>query len=352
MLLTMPRRVTRMLEGSFASAMVLTNPGSQLAQVLAHRRYIDIHDALNLIVVDFRGGLQIHQLHHRIERGGSFHVGRAERNLLQINQVVNGGFAMLGILHAQEVVVAGLIVHPIIGRDHDVGIQGRDDVVDHVFLRKPQLAGVHAIDVHPDGRIVHVLRNVDLADAGKLADAASQVLRGGVGEFEIASVDLDVDGSGLPLIEDRVLHGSALKERAHVRKFSRDLVLHAIHVVEAAGFVAFVQRHLNGGGVHSGVGRVEGGDIVDDADVGEDHFEIFGSDGVPDQIFDLRHVVVGHFDPGSGGNLHVHSELARIGSRKERQAQKRIDPEAGHKTPRSRASVRAGCLRARRTQRS
>ena len=97
---------------------------------------------------------------------GCFRIGRAQRNLLQVDQIVDGGFAMLGVLHAEEVVVAGLIVHPIIGRDHDVGIQRRDHVVDDVFLRKPEFPGMHPIDIHADGRIVHVLRDVNLADAG------------------------------------------------------------------------------------------------------------------------------------------------------------------------------------------
>jgi hypothetical protein len=46
-------------------------------------------------MVDFGRRLKIHQLHHRIERGRLFQIGRAQRNLLQVDQVVDGGLAVL-----------------------------------------------------------------------------------------------------------------------------------------------------------------------------------------------------------------------------------------------------------------
>ncbi len=71
--------------------------------------------------------------------------------------------------------------------------------------------------------------------------------------------------------------------------------------------------------------------IVHDADIRKDHFEILRRDDLADQIFDLGHVFVGHLDARSGGNLHVHGELAGIGLREEGQAEKRIDAETCHK---------------------
>ena len=96
-----------MLEGSFASAMVLRIPVRSLPRSSPDGSDVHVDDALNLIVIDFGGGLKIHQLHHRIESGGTFQIGRAQRDLLQVDQVVDGGFAVLGVLHAQEIVVAG-----------------------------------------------------------------------------------------------------------------------------------------------------------------------------------------------------------------------------------------------------
>ena len=216
--MTIPRSVTRMFGREFRVRDGLDNSGAKLAQILAHGSDVDIDHALDLIMIDFGRRLKVHQLHHGVERGGKFQIRRAQRDLLQIDQVVNGRIAVLVVLHAQEIVVAGLIVHPVIRRDHDVGIQRRDHVVDHVFLRKPQFAGVHAIDIHADGRVVHVLRNVDLAHAGKFANAVRQIQRRIVSQSEIARVDLNVDGRRLPLIEDGVLQRSALEEGAHIRE--------------------------------------------------------------------------------------------------------------------------------------
>ena len=142
------------------------------AEILTRRRDVDIDDALDLIVVDFGGRHQIHQLHDGIESGGLFQIRRAQRNLLQIDQIVDRGLAVFGILDAEEVIVAGFVIDPVVGRDHDVRIQRGDDVVDNLFLGESEFGGMHAVDIHADGRIVHVLRNVDLADAGKFANAA------------------------------------------------------------------------------------------------------------------------------------------------------------------------------------
>ena len=80
---------------------------------------------------------------------------------------------------------------------------------------------MHSIHIQLQGRVVHVLRNVNLSDAGQLADASRQLLRGIVGDVEIACVDLNVNRSRHAGIENCVHHGAALKERADVRKFGR-----------------------------------------------------------------------------------------------------------------------------------
>jgi len=53
-----------------------------------------------------------------------------------------------------------------------------NDVVDDVFLREPKFARMYPVDVQPDGRIVHVLRDIDLADPGERANPPRQILRG------------------------------------------------------------------------------------------------------------------------------------------------------------------------------
>ena len=71
--------------------MVLLIPVVSRAQVLTDGSNVHIDHALNLIMVDLGGGFQMHQFHHRIESGWEFRVGRAQWNLLQVEQVVDGG---------------------------------------------------------------------------------------------------------------------------------------------------------------------------------------------------------------------------------------------------------------------
>ncbi len=76
----------------------------------------------------------------------------------------------------------------------------------------------------------------------------------------------------------------------------------------------------------------------------------FGSTIVADQVFDLRHIVVGHFEARSGGNLHVDGELPGVGLRKEGPAEKRIDGEARHEhAQQQRTASEPGRFRHRRT---
>ena len=93
------------------------------------------------------------------------------------------------------------------------------------FWLRPSSAGVHAIDIQPQRRIVHVLRNIDLAHAGQLADAAGQILRDVVSRSEIAPVDLNVDRRGHARVENGVHHRAALEERANIGEFGGQLVL-------------------------------------------------------------------------------------------------------------------------------
>ena len=69
----------------------LLDRGAQFAQILARRRDVDVDHALNLVVIDFRRRLEIFQLHDGIERGGLLQIRRPQRNLLQVDQVVDGG---------------------------------------------------------------------------------------------------------------------------------------------------------------------------------------------------------------------------------------------------------------------
>ncbi len=53
--------------------------------------------------------------------------------------------AVFRILYGKKIVVSGGVIDPVIWCDHDVRIQGRDDVVDHIFLGQPQLSGMDPV---------------------------------------------------------------------------------------------------------------------------------------------------------------------------------------------------------------
>ena len=57
--LTMPRRFTRMLRGKLRVGDDLSDCAGDLAQILARRRDVDVGDALDLIVIDFGGRLDV-----------------------------------------------------------------------------------------------------------------------------------------------------------------------------------------------------------------------------------------------------------------------------------------------------
>ena len=104
------------------------------------------------------------------------------------------------ILDGQEIIVAALAVDPIVRRDHGVRIERGDHVIDDFFLGQSQFGGMHAVDIQAQAGIVHILRNVDLAHAGQLPDAARQVLGDVVDAFAgFGLLTCTSIGAGIPM---------------------------------------------------------------------------------------------------------------------------------------------------------
>ena len=99
----------------------------------------------------------------------------AQRNVLEVLHV-HVADLMGGVLHGEHVVVAGVGIDPIAGRDDAVGGERGDDVVDHVFRREADERGALAIDVELQAGIFKVLGDVDVADAGEAAKLLRDVL--------------------------------------------------------------------------------------------------------------------------------------------------------------------------------
>ena len=116
---TIPRRDIRTFAGNFVRAMMSLDGVRDVSQILSGRRNVDVYDTLHLIVIQFRGCMDLPQFHHGIERSRLRKIRCAQRNISQIRKIVNGGLAILIILNSQVIIISGLTVNPIIRRDHD-----------------------------------------------------------------------------------------------------------------------------------------------------------------------------------------------------------------------------------------
>src|SRR6202035_5981166 len=61
-----------------------------LSQVLAGRRYINVGDSLNLVVVHLGRRLNVLNFYDSIQRGWLLQVGGADGNVGQVGRIVNG----------------------------------------------------------------------------------------------------------------------------------------------------------------------------------------------------------------------------------------------------------------------
>ena len=236
--------------------------------------------------------------------------------------------AMLKILDRKVVVVSALAIDPIIWGNHVIGIERGDHIVHHIFLRQAQLTRVYAIHVEAKRRIVHILRNVDLADAVQLPKAARQGLGDAINLVQIRAADLHVDGSGRARIQNGIDHGTAGKKCAYIRILARHRLLHPVHICKTAQVMRFVERHLDSCRIRTRVRGIERGKIGDHSDVRDDSFEVPWFHLVPDQIFYLCYILIRDLDASPSRNFDVDGELPGIRLGKKRQAQQRIDRQA------------------------
>src|SRR6185437_7585898 len=194
---------------------------------------------------------------------------------------------------------------PVAGRDHAVGGERGDDVVNDLALIEPQLRGALAVHIELERGVVQVLRDVYVADAAQAADLPGQGPRHLAVLAEVGAGDLDVNGRGQALVQDGVHHGSGLKKPAQFRQLGLQGGAHAVHVARAADLVPIVERHLHGGGVGAGVAGVERGEARDHADVGDHQLQVRERNNPADQALDLLHLLGHDFDPGARLRLEI-----------------------------------------------
>ncbi len=110
-------------------------------------------------MVHFGGRFEWRYFADHVEPGGTSHPRSAQRNRPEIVEVPD---LLLRILDRQVVVVSVFRVDPDTRRNHQIRSERRDHVRHDFFFAQAEFAGVHAIDIQPQRRIVEILRNKDI----------------------------------------------------------------------------------------------------------------------------------------------------------------------------------------------
>jgi hypothetical protein len=108
-------------------------------------------------------------------------------------------------------------------------------------------------------------------------------------------------------------------------------VLDLANVSIAADCVTGLQPDLNETCVHGRIGRVNGREAVVYTDVVHDDPKVLGGNGFPDDLLGFGKLLRRNLEPGARRGLNVDDELAGIGLREVRKAEKRIKRKANGK---------------------
>src|SRR5258708_35077621 len=152
--------------------------------------------------------------------------------------------------------VAASGINPITGCDHSVGNECGDHVVDDLFLLETKEAGALTIYVQAQSGIIHILRNQQVIDSANLANLSGEVERRSGGAVQVHAAHLNVNGRGQTQVQDRVDQTARLNVCAEFGQIVPQASAHAVHVLIAADFVAFLQAYLDESGVLSRVAGV------------------------------------------------------------------------------------------------
>ena len=223
----------------------------------------------------------------------------------------------IGVLHGHHVVVAADRVDPVAGSDHAV-----DE------------AGFLAVDAELDAGVVDVLGNIGGADLREGTNLCGQLLGETIGLVDVVRTDLHIDGRWQALVDDAVNEAAGLEVSGEFGHLAGEPIAHALHVHITADGVAFLEAGLYEGGIHGGVGGEDGGEVGIDADVGDDHVQIFRLDFFADDLLDARDVLVADLEAGARRHAHVDDELTRVGAGKVGSAEEgEGDGEQDHANP-------------------
>ena len=219
-------------------------------------------------------------------------------------------------------------VNPVAGRDHAVGSQRRNHAIHNVLFRQPKKRRLLPVHIQLQPRITNILRNQYVAYQSQAPHLGSNLLRDSITLPQVHRADANIERRRLALVHHRVHQSAGLKIRLHIRDLSPQLSPHPRHIHIAADRVLLLQAHLDKGVIHRRVCRVNRGKIRIHADIRHNHVQVRRWHHLPDNVFNLRAILVRQLQPSSRRRFHVDHKLARISARKECQVQQRIQRQA------------------------
>ena len=82
----------------------------------------------------------------------------------------------------------------------------------HFFLAEAEFSGAHAVNLKLQGRVVDILRNVDVVHTRHAANLTREVGGDPISRLEVLAAHLQINGRGKTLVQDGVLQASRLEE--------------------------------------------------------------------------------------------------------------------------------------------
>ena len=162
-------------------------------------------------------------------------------------------------------------------------------------------------------RLIHDLMHVDIAQAGHAPHLRLDLLGDLI--VLVGRADyLNVDRRRYAEVEYLIHHIAGLKINAHIGKFFWDFSADAAHIVDGFDLMFGLQRHeyfsVGGGDGHVvTVGQVGG---WWNADIIDDHVQIFACDDAANLVFHRAKDRAGFLDARADGRVDVHANLAGI----------------------------------------
>ncbi len=198
--------------------------------------------------------------------------------------------------------------------------------------REPALGRLGAVDRDVELRVVEVLLDAQVDQAGHLAELVQHLVGDPAIALDVGALDLHVDRRGQAEVEDLRDDVGGQEVEGHAGKLLRQRSAAAPGRSRRWGdALAFSETRMSASAAPITPGRavhpVDG--AVGQADVVEDHVQLAGGDLAPDRRLDQIAQARGLLDAGAGLGPQVQDELPAVGVGEEVLAEPRSEQEGG-----------------------